>query len=64
MRRQGFCRSGDVGTRQLAGDDPGIVVLAAKAGKDGAGLGPERHEPSAPNAVGCGRAHARVLRVS
>ena len=43
----GLLEVGDVGARQPAGDDPGIVVFAGKAGQDGACLGSERDVPSA-----------------
>ena len=43
----GLLEVGDVGARQPAGDNPGIVVLAGKASQDGACLGSERDDPSA-----------------
>ena len=46
MRRQGFCRSVMWVSLHLAGDDPRIVVLVAKAGEDGAGLRSKRHDPA------------------
>ena len=43
----GLLQIGDVGARQLAGDDLGIVVLAGKVGQDGTGLRSERHGTTA-----------------
>ena len=40
----GLLEVGDMGARQPAGDDPGIVVFAGKAGQDGTYLGFERHD--------------------
>ena len=48
----GLLEVGDVGARQPAGDNPGIVVLAGEAGQDGACLGSERDDPSASLGVG------------
>ena len=41
----GLLQIGEVGPRQLADDDPGIAVLAGEVRQNGAGLGPERHDP-------------------
>ena len=57
----GLLQIGDVGALHLAGDDPGIVVLVAKAGEDGAGLGPKRPDPT--SGFGVGQLGAIVLDV-
>ena len=41
----GALEIGEMRGRQLAGDDPGIVVLAGKGGQHGAGLRAERDDP-------------------
>ena len=43
----GSLQIGEVRGRQLAGDDPEIVLLAGQGGQHGAGLGTERHDPPA-----------------
>ena len=41
----GALEIGDVGARQPAADDPGVVLLAGEGRQHGAGLGAERHDP-------------------
>ena len=43
----GSLEIGEMRARQLAGDNPWIVVVAGKGGQDGACLGSERDDPSA-----------------
>ena len=52
---------GNVGALHLAGDDPGIVVLVAKAGENGAGLRPKGNHP--PASLGVPQLDAIVLDV-
>ena len=43
---------GDVASRQFAGDEPGIAVLAGQVCQQHAGVKPERYDPSSSRVVG------------
>ena len=51
----------EVRARQLAADDPGIVVLAGKGGQNGEGLRTERHDP--PAGLGVRQLYAVALHI-